>query len=69
MNDAARSAIGGIATSMASFIAEIDSNSRDVADYIAQRLSALAEIEGCDCDRLVGALELIDMDERKLVRP
>ena len=51
---------------MASFIAEIDSSSRDVASYIAQRLMALAEIDG-DA-HLVAVLDKIALDARKLER-
>lgn len=52
--------VGGIATSMASFIAEIDSSSIRVARYIRQRLELLADFMS------EGPLRDIAADGRKL---
>lgn len=58
--------------SMASFIAGIDSNSNDVADYIAQRLLPLFELTGTALPitgaTLDAVLNQIGMDGRALTR-
>lgn len=56
--------IRSIAVSMASFIAEIDSSSSDVADYIEQRLQPLAEYFGARSP----LLRRVAADTRKLKR-
>ncbi len=55
-----RDVIGGICASMASFIAAIDSDSRDVAAYIKQRLGTVLEHAPID------ELEEVGQDARRL---
>jgi len=55
--------VGGICTSMASFIAGIDSDSRDVAAYLLQRLGSVLRHAPID------ELEECAQDGRQYVRP
>lgn len=60
-----------LGASMASFIAEIDSSSVDVAEYIAQRLLPLFELterQSITGSELAAVLDLIGNDGRKLHR-
>jgi hypothetical protein len=56
-----------VAVSMASFIAEIDANSNDVAAYIEQRLAPLVPMMRTDI-RVLDAIARIGADGRKLQR-
>ncbi len=61
-NEHKRDVIGGICASMASFIAAIDSDSRDVAAYIKQRLGVVLEHVPID------ELEEVGQDARQLAK-
>ena len=56
-----------LSLSMASFIAEIDANSVDVAAYIEQRFQPLIPLIRSD-ERVRAAIDCIGRDGRKLVR-
>jgi len=59
--------IHDLSVSMASFIAEIDKNSADVAAYIEQRLRPIIPMMRTD-ERVRAAVETMARDGRKLVR-
>lgn len=63
--NAPKELLHSIAGSMASFIAEIDASSSDVAAYIEQRLAPLARFVNTDA-RVGQALAAIARDSRKL---